>query len=52
MKWTRKSLDTLDNAVEYIAGDNPAAAHKVAPDNMEIRTTAGDSTRPWTSRQG
>ena len=30
IRWTRKSLVTLDNAVEYIAGNNPAAAHKVA----------------------
>jgi plasmid stabilization system protein ParE len=30
VKWTRKALINLDDAVEYIAGDNPAAAQKVA----------------------
>lgn len=30
VKWTRKALINLDDAVEYIAGDNPIAARKVA----------------------
>lgn len=30
VKWTRKALLNLDDAVEYIAGDNAAAAEKIA----------------------
>ena len=30
VKWTHKALVNLDNAVEYIAGDSPAAAKDVA----------------------
>lgn len=30
VKWTRKALANLDDAVEYIARDNPSAARKVA----------------------
>ncbi len=30
VKWTKKALINLDDAVEYIAGDNPTAAHNVA----------------------
>lgn len=30
VKWTRKALLNLDNAVDYIAVDNPAAAQNVA----------------------
>jgi toxin ParE1/3/4 len=30
VKWTRKALINLDDAVEYITGDNPIAARKVA----------------------
>jgi addiction module RelE/StbE family toxin len=30
VEWTRKALSNLDNAVEYIAADNPTVAHKVA----------------------
>ena len=30
VKWTRKALINLDDAVEYIARDNPTAARKVA----------------------
>jgi plasmid stabilization system protein ParE len=30
VKWTRKALINLADAVEYIAGDNPIAARKVA----------------------
>ena len=30
VKWTRKALDNLDSAVEYIATDKPAAATDVA----------------------
>ncbi len=30
IKWTKKALDNLDTAVEFIAADNPAAAKKVA----------------------
>jgi len=30
VKWTRKALLNLDDAVEYIAGDNPTAARRVA----------------------
>jgi len=29
-KWTRKALINLNDAIEYIAGDNPTAARKVA----------------------
>jgi plasmid stabilization system protein ParE len=30
VKWTRRALDNLDSAVEYIATDKPAAATDVA----------------------
>ncbi|BBO86795.1 hypothetical protein DSCO28_73610 (plasmid) [Desulfosarcina ovata subsp. sediminis] len=30
VKWTRKALDNLDSAVEYIAADKPTAAEGVA----------------------
>lgn len=30
VKWTRKALENLEDAVEYIANDKPAAASKVA----------------------
>lgn len=30
VKWTRKALINLDDAVEYIAGDNPTAARRAA----------------------
>ena len=30
VKWTRQALINLNDAVEYIAGDNPVAARKVA----------------------
>ena len=30
VKWTRKALLNLDDAVEFIAADNPVAASKVA----------------------
>ena len=30
VKWTRKALDNLDNAVEFIAADKPTAAATVA----------------------
>ena len=30
VEWTRKALANLDNAVEYIAADNPNAARNVA----------------------
>ncbi|MCF6187625.1 MAG: type II toxin-antitoxin system RelE/ParE family toxin [Desulfobulbaceae bacterium] len=30
IRWTNTALDNLDDAVEYIAADNPAAAKKVA----------------------
>ena len=30
VKWARNALTNLDNAVEYIAGENPTAARKVA----------------------
>ena len=30
VKWTRRALLNLDNAVEYIAADNPRAAAQVA----------------------
>ena len=30
VEWTKKALSNLDNAVEYIATDNPTAARKVA----------------------
>ena len=30
VKWTRKALLNLDDAVEFIAGDNPTAARRVA----------------------
>ena len=30
IRWTNKALDNLDQAVEYIAENNPAAARKVA----------------------
>lgn len=30
VKWTRIALINLDDAVDYIAGDNPVAAKKVA----------------------
>jgi plasmid stabilization system protein ParE len=30
VKWTRKALINLDDAVEYVAGGNPIAARKVA----------------------
>ncbi len=37
VKWTRKALINLDNAVEYIATDKPKAATKVA---LKIRNAA------------
>ena len=37
VKWTRKALVNLDNAVEYIAADKPAAAADVA---LKIWNTA------------
>ncbi len=37
VKWTRKALVNLDNAVEYIAADKPKAATKVA---LKIRNAA------------
>ncbi|MFO7883822.1 MAG: type II toxin-antitoxin system RelE/ParE family toxin [Desulfobacteraceae bacterium] len=30
VKWTQKALDNLEDAVEYIAADNPTAASGVA----------------------
>ena len=30
IRWTKKALDNLDSAIEYIAADNPTAAKKVA----------------------
>jgi len=30
VRWSRKALRNLDNAVDYIAADDPAAAQKVA----------------------
>jgi plasmid stabilization system protein ParE len=30
VKWTRKALVNLDDAIEYIAGDNPTASRNVA----------------------
>ena len=30
VKWTRKALVNLDNAIEYIAGDDPTASHNAA----------------------
>jgi len=30
VKWTRRALDNLDNAVDYIAADKPAAAADAA----------------------
>ena len=37
VKWTRKALDNLDSAVEYIAADKPTAATDVA---LKIWNTA------------
>lgn len=37
VKWTRKALDNLDYAVEYIAADKPTAAVNVA---LKIRKAA------------
>ena len=37
VKWTRRALDNLDSAVEYIAADKPIAASDVA---LKILNTA------------
>lgn len=37
VKWTRRALDNLDSAVEYIAADKPIAAADVA---LKILNTA------------
>ena len=50
VKWTRKALANLDNAVEYIAADKPAAAAKVA---LKIWNAAmGLADQPGMGRPG
>jgi addiction module RelE/StbE family toxin len=35
IRWTNKALDNLDQAIEYIATNNPATAQKVAQSIQE-----------------
>ncbi len=49
IRWTDKALDNLDAAVEYIAGDNPTAAEKVAKkiwDSVQLLKTQPGLGRP------
>ena len=49
VEWTKKALSNLDNAVEYIAADNPAAARKVAQkiwDTTQLLTKQPGLGRP------
>ena len=49
VKWTRKALVNLDDAVEYIAGDNPTAARKTAQriwDSSQMLTMQPGLGRP------
>jgi plasmid stabilization system protein ParE len=50
IEWTRTALSNLDNAVEYIAADNPAAARKVA--QQIWNTTQLLITQPGLGRPG
>ena len=49
IRWTKKALDNLDAAVEYIAEDNPTAAHEVAQkiwDSVQLLRTQPGIGRP------
>lgn len=50
IRWTRKALDNLDAAVQYVAADSPGNARKVA---QEIRDTIQHlSLQPGMGRPG
>jgi addiction module RelE/StbE family toxin len=44
VKWTRKALDNLDKAVEYIAADKPTAASDVAQKILKATTRLADQS--------
>ena len=50
VKWSRKALLNLDNAVEYIAADKPAAAAQVAQRIWDASQMLGD--QPGMGRPG
>jgi addiction module RelE/StbE family toxin len=50
VKWTRKALDNLDKAVEYIAADKPTAASDVAQKILKATTRLAD--QPGMGRPG
>jgi addiction module RelE/StbE family toxin len=50
VKWTRKALDNLDKAVEYIAADKPTAASNVARKILTAATKLAD--QPGMGRPG
>jgi len=50
VRWTRKALINLDDAVEYIAKDNASAAKKVARKIWECSQLTGD--QPGIGRPG
>jgi len=50
VKWTKKAIANLDNAVEYIAADKPAAATKVAL--KILNATQGLADQPGMGRPG
>lgn len=50
VKWSRKALLNLDDAVEYIAADNPAAAAEVAQRIWDISQILAD--QPGMGRPG
>jgi len=50
VKWSRKALLNLDDAVEYIAADNPATAAEVAQRIWDISQILAD--QPGMGRPG
>jgi len=49
IRWTHKALTNLDDAIEYIATDNPTAANKVAQniwDSVQLLKTQPGLGRP------
>jgi len=45
VRWSRKALANLDNAVEYIAGDNASAAAQVAQRIWDAARILADQPR-------
>jgi len=50
VKWTRKALDNLQDAVEYIANDRPVAATNVA--SKILNAANGLNVQPGMGRPG